>query len=297
MGAALDAFQTSPCHRVVFSPMAKLDAKERAELPNSAFAYVDSQGRRMLPINDEPHVRNALSRFNQVKFEDPAAKERAFRKLLTAATKYGIAPIGFVARQLKEAAGDETPADLPSGAVTFLLSDIEGSTALVHRLGDGYPEVLAQVQETIRGAVERQRGYEVDARADDFFAAFARASDALTAAVEIQRSLRDQHWPPPEAVRVRIGLHSGSPARTETGYVGLPVNTAARVCSAGHGGQILISNATREALGDTIPEAADVLSLGRFELHGLPHPEELLQVTVPDLSSTFPPPRAVPVSG
>ncbi|MDP9495726.1 MAG: hypothetical protein M3P87_10845, partial [Actinomycetota bacterium] len=209
--------------------MAKLDARKRAELPNSAFAYVDSNGRRMLPINDEPHVRNALSRFNQVKFESAAAKERAFRKLLTAATRYGIAPIGFVARQLKEAA-TEGPADLPSGPVTFLLSDIEGSTDLVHRLGDGYSEVLDGVQKMIREAVERNHGYEVDARADEFFAAFAQADAALAAALEIQRSLRDHPWPHGGAVRVRIGLHSGNPARTETGYVGLPVNTAARVC-------------------------------------------------------------------
>lgn len=271
--------------------MAKLDAKKRAELPNSAFAYVDSRGRRMLPINDEPHVRNALSRFNQVKFEDQAAKEKAFRKLLTAATKYGIAPVGFVARQLREAAGDEVTPDLPSGPVTFLLSDIEGSTVLVHKLGDRYPKVLAEVQTVIREAVGRLHGYEVDARADDFFAAFADASDALTAALEIQRSLRDHPWPKGQAVKVRIGLHSGSPARTETGYVGLPVNTAARVCSAGHGGQILLSAATREALGEAVPEGTELVRLGMFELHGLPHPEELFQVNVVDLPSEFPPPR------
>lgn len=271
--------------------MAKLDARKRAELPNSAFAYVDSKGRRLLPINDEPHVRNALSRFNQVKFEDEAAKERAFRKLLTAATKYGIAPIGFVARQLKEAARDEGTPDLPSGPVTFLFNDIEGSTVLVHRLGDRYPEVLAEVQTVIRKAVDRHHGYEVDARADEFFAAFAHAIDALTAALETQRALRDHPWPEGLAIRVRIGLHSGSPARTETGYVGLPVNTAARVCSAGHGGQILLSSATREALGEAAPEGIDFVSLGVFELHGLPHPEELLQVKTSDLPSEFPPPR------
>jgi class 3 adenylate cyclase len=271
--------------------MAKLDAKRRAELPNSAFAYVDSTGRRLLPINDEPHVRNALSRFNQVKFEDEAARERAFRRLLTAATKYGIAPIGFVARQLKEAARYEEAPDLPTGRVTLLLTDMEGSTVLVHRLGDRYPDVLAEVQTTIREAVDRHRGYEVDARADEFFAAFAHAGDALASALEIQRSLQGHEWPESVVVRVRIGLHSGSPARTETGYVGLPVNTAARVCSAGHGGQILLSAATRDALGGTVPEGSELVSLGIFELHGLPHPEQLLQVKVPDLPSEFPPLR------
>jgi class 3 adenylate cyclase len=267
--------------------MAKLDARKRAELPNSAFAYVDSKGNRLLPINDEPHVRNALSRFNQVKFEDQAAKERAFRKLLTAATKYGIAPIGFVARQLKEAAA-EGPADLPSGPVTLFLTDIEGSTGLVDRLEDGYPGVLSEVQGMIRTAVDRHHGYEVDARADEFFAAFAFATDALSAALQIQRELQDHSWSHHEAVRVRIGIHSGSPARTETGYVGLPVNTAARICAAGHGGQILLSSATREVLGEAVPEGADLMSLGVFELHGLPRAEELLQVVVRDLPSEFP---------
>jgi class 3 adenylate cyclase len=270
--------------------MAQLSAKQRAELPNSAFAYVDSQGRRLLPINDEPHVRNALSRFNQVKFEDEAAKERAFRKLLTAATQYGIAPIGFVARQLREAAAVEGPVDLPSGLVTLLLSDIEGSTGLVHRLGDRYPAVLTEVQAIIRAAVDRHRGYEVDARADEFFAAFARAGDAAMAALAIQRSLRDQTWPTKESVRVRVGIHSGSPARTETGYVGLPVNTAARVCNAGHGGQILVSGATRDELVKAEVEI-ELMSLGTFELHGLPRAEELLQVIVADLPSEFPPLR------
>ena len=271
--------------------MAKLDARKRGELPNSAFAYIDSRGNRLLPINDEPHVRNALSRFNQVKFEDQAAKERAFRKLLTAATKYGIAPIGFVARQLKEAAGDE-PADLPSGPVTFLLIDIEGSTVLLQQLGDRYPGVLTEVQTIIRGAVDRHHGYEVDARADEFFAAFGQAPDAMGAALEIQRSMQVHPWPDGEQVKIRIGLHSGSPARTETGYVGLPVNTAARVCNAGHGGQILVSKPAREMLDKDVPADVELVSLGAFELHGLPDPLELFQVNVPDLPSEFPPPRA-----
>ena len=118
--------------------MATLDARKRASLPDSAFAYVDSKGNRRLPINDESHVRNALSRFNQVKFESEEARERAFRRLLKAATKYGIAPIGFITRQLRQARGADS-SDLPSGAVTLLLSDIEGSTKLVQDLGEDYP--------------------------------------------------------------------------------------------------------------------------------------------------------------
>jgi class 3 adenylate cyclase len=269
--------------------MAELSKSARANLPNSAFAYIDSQGNRRLPINDESHVRNALSRFNQVKFEDEAARERAFRKVLTAATKYGIAPVGFVARQLREAAAREGSSDLPSGPVTFLFSDIEGSTPLLQRLGDAYPATLAEVRRVIGSAVEAYGGYEVDARADEFFAAFADAGSALGAALDVQRSMRDHEWPEGDPVRVRIGLHSGEPARTETGYVGLPVNTGSRVCDAGHGGQILVSGETWAILGE---EQSSLVDLGSHQLRGLPDPVALFQVVVDDLPKDFPPVRS-----
>ncbi|MGH8947955.1 MAG: DUF6582 domain-containing protein, partial [Acidimicrobiia bacterium] len=208
--------------------MPTLDARKRASLPNSAFAYVDSKGNRRLPINDEAHVRNALSRFNQVKFEDEEARERAFRRLLKAATDYGIAPIGFITRQLREAR--DAGLDLPSGAVTLLLSDIEGSTRLVQVLGEEYPPVLERVRTVIREAVGGHQGYEVDSRADEFFAVFADAGDGVATAIEIQRAMQEAKWPGDHRVQVRIGLNSGSPAVTDTGYVGLPVNVMARVC-------------------------------------------------------------------
>ena len=270
--------------------MAQLSKSARDRLPNSAFAYIDSNGRRLLPIHDESHVRNALSRFNQVKFEDEAAREKAFRRLLTAATRYGIAPVGFVARRLREAEAREKSADLPSGPVTFLFGDIEGSTGLVQSLGDGYSEILAIVQRLIRSAVEEDGGYEVDARADEFFAAFARADQALESAIRAQRALRDQAWPGTSEVRVRIGLHSGEPARTETGYVGLPVNIGSRVCDAGHGGQILLSGATFDAI-DRTADDVDLVALGEFELRGLPQKVALYQASVGDLGSEFPPLR------
>ena len=267
--------------------MATLDAKKRASLPNSAFAYVDSKGNRRLPIHDEAHVRNALSRFNQVKYESPEAREKAFRRLLKAAAEYGIAPVGFVTRQLREAARSEGSSDLPAGKVTLLLTDIEGSTGLVHELGPAYPELLEGVRSLIREAVEAQRGYEVDARADEFFAAFARADDAMAAAIGIQRSISDRSWSGHE-VRVRIGLHSGSPALTDTGYVGLPVHVMARVCTAGHGGQILVTAATRDEIGDLASGDIRMRGLGRFQLQGLPDLEELFQVEAPGLNSDFP---------
>jgi class 3 adenylate cyclase len=269
--------------------MATLDAKKRASLPDSAFAYVDSQGNRRLPIHDEAHVRNALSRFNQVRFESREAKERSFRRLLQAAAAYGIAPVGFVTRQLREAARQGETADLPSGLVTLLLSDIEGSTGLVQELGPGYPDLLEEVRRVIRDAVDTHHGYEVDARADEFFAAFASADDALAAAVAIHRATDGLSKSGGHRVRVRIGIHSGSPAVTDTGYVGLPVHVLARVASAGHGGQILITAAARDemaAVGDL-----SVRSLGRFRLHGLSGEEELIQVWATGFQSEFPAPR------
>ncbi|MGH8871347.1 MAG: adenylate/guanylate cyclase domain-containing protein [Acidimicrobiia bacterium] len=267
--------------------MATLDAKKRASLPNSAFAYVDSKGNRRLPINDEAHVRNALSRFNQVKFESNGAREKAFRRLLKAASDYGIAPVGFVTRQLREAARSGESADLPIGMITLLLTDIEGSTGLVHELGDRYQMLLEEVRSLIREVVEAHDGYEVDARADEFFAAFGRAADAIESAVEIQGRMAGRTWPGGRRVKVRIGLHTGSPALTDTGYVGLPVHVMARVCSASHGGQVLMTTATRDEYGE-VGRPVSFRSLGHHQLQGLPQAEELFQVLGPGLERDFP---------
>ena len=149
--------------------MPPLRAKERAQLPDSAFAYIDSKGRRRLPIHDASHVRNALARFSQVAFEDEAARDRARNRLLRAAKKHGIMPIGFINSQL------QPQRKLPRGAVTFLLTDIECSTELLGHLGDGYATLLAEVRRRVRGAVRQAAGHEVSARGDDVFAVFERA--------------------------------------------------------------------------------------------------------------------------
>lgn len=269
--------------------MATLDAKKRASLPNSAFAYVDSKGNRRLPINDEAHVRNALARFNQVKFESEEARERAFRRLLKAATDYGIAPVGFVTRQLREARSADS-SDLPSGLVTLMLTDIEGSTGLVHEMGDEYPSVLDHVRSLIRALVGGHDGYEVDSRADEFFAVFADAGDAVEAAIDIQRAMGDTSWPGGRQVRVRIGLNSGSPAITDTGYVGLAVHVTARVCNAGHGGQVLLTGTTRAELGESSGKSR-LRALGEVSLQGLLEPETLFQLMAPGLIEEFPPLR------
>ena len=277
--------------------MPSLDAKSRSRLKDAAFAYVDSQGHRRLPIHDAAHVRNALARFQQVAFEDDAARERARDKLLRAAKKHGIVPIGFFDGQIKQERTSATAlsraAEMsrwPRGSATFLFSDIEGSTKLLRSLGDGYAAVLRDARALIRASVTKSGGHEVDARADEFFAVFARPQRALDAAIAVQVALARRAWPDGHVVRVRVGIHSGRPTLTDTGYVGLAVHTAARVCDAGHGGQILVSSATVLALGEQ--PLASFRSLGRYRLEGLEDPEELSQVVAPGLAAEFPRLRA-----
>jgi class 3 adenylate cyclase len=264
-----------------------LGAKERAALPNSAFAYIDSAGQRRLPIHDEAHVRNALARFSRVSFEDEASRDRARMRLLTAAKKHGIMPLGFVSGQLRP---DQK---LPRGLVTFVLADIEGSTELVHRLGDGYGRVLVELRRLLRSAVRGGGGREIDARGDEYFAVFERADSAVGASVAIQRLVQDHPWAEGVELRIRIGIHTGRPTLNETGYLGLAVHTVARVCTSGHGGQIVLSSAARDALGEQLPDGVALQSLGTWRLNGLRESTELLQVLAKDLLTDFPPPRPV----
>jgi class 3 adenylate cyclase len=267
--------------------MPSLGARERAALPNRAFAYIDSQGRRMLPIHDQAHVRNALARFNRVSFEDDASRDRARMRLLKAAQKLGIMPLGFVGVQLRP------EQKLPRGQVTFALFDVEGSTELLRRLGDGYGPVLSQLRRLQRAAVQRAGGREVDAHGDELFAAFGRAASALDAAVAIQRGVRSHAWADGIDLRVRIGIHTGRPTLAETGYIGLAVHTVARVCTSAHGGQIVMSSATRDTLGRSVPDGLALKSLGMWRLDGLRESMELVQVRTEDLLDDFPPPRPV----
>jgi class 3 adenylate cyclase len=381
--------------------MTQLDEQARARLPDSAFAYIDSRGSRRLPINDEAHVRNALSRFNQVRFENEAARDRARTRLLKAAKKYGIVPIGFMSGQLRtqsrqaaagravvELGGLGTPAQLeerlrtvlgdptlsvlywsdsvaayldgtgqaavlpgegegravtllalvhdpavlndpdlarsvtaavklamenewmhgeiqaratevrtlPTGYLTFLFTDIEDSTGLVRRLGDGYDTFLGDVRRVLRGAVLGSGGREVETRADEMFAVFEQAPAALEAALAIQRQVRARAWPGGVEIRIRIGLHAGRPTLTDTGYIGLAIHTAARICFASHGGQILMSGAVRVAVAGAEPAGVSFKDLGRHQFHGLPAPEAFFQVEAPDLQRKFPPPRTLTAS-
>jgi class 3 adenylate cyclase len=280
--------------------VARLSARERAKLPDSAFAYIDSRGKRRLPIHDEAHVKNALARFDRVAFEDDAARERARTRLLNAAKKHNIVPIGFISGQLRAErklaiekerldgqAWGAGAAGLPAGFVTIVLTDIEGSTGLLTHLGDAYEAVLDGVREVIRAAVVRAGGREVEVRADEFFAVFERAGPAIETAVAVQRELARRAWPDDLAVRIRIGIHSGDITLTDGGYIGLSVHTAARVCTAGHGGQIVISEETRASIEPPL-DGISFRSLGLHELAGLPEAVLLHQVEADGLLTEFP---------
>jgi class 3 adenylate cyclase len=156
--------------------------------------------------------------------------------------------------------------ELPSGTVTFLFTDIEGSTRLLKTLGDAYAEVLAEHQRLLREAFAAHGGHEIDTQGDSFFVAFRRARDAVAAAVAAQRALSGHPWPEGVQVRVRMGLHSGEPNVGADRYTGLGVHRAARVAAVAHGGQILLSETTRSLVEDDLPPAVRLRELGRVAL-------------------------------
>src|SRR5579872_5533470 len=179
--------------------------------------------------------------------------------------------------------------ELPTGTITFLFTDIEGSTDLLQRLGPRYAGVLADQRALLRAAFANWNGSEVDTQGDAFFAAFPRAADALACAAEAQVTLAGHDWPEDSAVRVRMGLHTGEPILTGGGYVGLDVHRAARICSAGHGGQILLSQASRDLAETHLPEGATLRDLGEHRLKDLQRPEHIYQLVLPHLPAEFPP--------
>src|SRR5438128_6107277 len=171
--------------------------------------------------------------------------------------------------------------DRPSpGTVTFLFTDIEGSTGLVRVLRDRYGEVLEQHRRILRAAAADHEGEEVDTQGDAFFFSFHRAQDAVLAAAEAQRALAAHSWPDGAHVRVRMGIHTGEPGRSVTGYHGLGVVRAARISAAGHGGQVLVSQATRSLVEDEQLPGLEFKDLGEHQLKDLERPERLFQLTI-----------------
>ena len=179
--------------------------------------------------------------------------------------------------------------DLPSGTLTMLFTDIEGSTRLLRALGSGYATVLEDHRRLLRQAWHAHHGREVGVEGDSFFVVFRRARDAVAAAVEAQRALAAHDWPERGRVRVRIGVHTGEPDLDGTSYVGLGVHRAARIASAGHGGQVLLSEATRHVLEGDKPPGATFRDLGTCILSDFEEPQHLHQLVIDGLPAEFPP--------
>jgi class 3 adenylate cyclase len=182
--------------------------------------------------------------------------------------------------------------ELPGGTVTFLFSDIEGSTRLLEQLGDGYHELDRAHRRILREQLGAAAGQEVDRQGDAFFFSFARAKEAARGAVAAQRALAAHDWPNGADVKVRMGLHTGEPSVGEEGYVGMDVVRAARICSAGHGGQILLSETTRSLLGRDLPEGAELVDLGEATLKDI-EGERIFQLALRAGGSEFPPLKTV----
>src|SRR4029078_3040358 len=178
----------------------------------------------------------------------------------------------------------------PAGTVTFLFTDIEGSTKLLQELGDEYGMVVADHRRILRDAFGSGGGREGDTQGDAFFYSFARARDAVAAAAAGQHALAAHHWPGGAQVRVRMGLHTGEPAVGEEGYVGMDVVRAARFGSAGHGGQVLLSETTRPLVGGDLPEGVSIRDLGEQKLKDV-RAEHLYQLEFGGSPQYFPMPR------
>ena len=179
----------------------------------------------------------------------------------------------------------------PSGTITFLFTDIESSTALLDSLGPHYAAVLDTHHQIMRSAIRNWNGKEADTQGDSFFVTFARALDAVQCAAEAQRALQSYPWTDGKAPRVRMGLHTGEPLIASTGYVGIDVHRAARIGDAAHGGQVLLSQTTRELVIHDLPKGISIRELGEYRLKDLKYPAPIYQLVVEGLPAEFPPVR------
>jgi predicted ATPase/class 3 adenylate cyclase len=202
---------------------------------------------------------------------------------------------GVIGRLWAQPGGYDTRkmAELPTGTITFLFTDIEGSTKLLQLLGERYREVVEAHGRILRRAILSAGGGEVRTEGDSFFAVFPTPAAAIRAAVQAQLDLTEQAWPESHPVRVRMGLHTGEGVLQGQDYIGLDVHRAARIAAAGHGGQVLISDATRGVVERDLPEGVRLRDLGDHRLKDLDHPERLFQLVIPGLPADFPVPKSL----
>jgi class 3 adenylate cyclase len=187
--------------------------------------------------------------------------------------------------------------NLPSGTVTFVFSDIEGSTSLLKQLGDErYAGVLRTHRRIMRETFGAHHGQEIDTQGDAFFYSFPRARDAVAAAVEVQRAHEHEAWPEGVSVRLRLGLHTGEPAVGDEGYTGLDVVRASRIAAVGRGGQVLLSETTRAIVAGDLPEGVELYALGDQRLRDIDRPEPLHELRIDDVPTT-PSTEPMPATG
>ena len=180
-------------------------------------------------------------------------------------------------------------AALPEGTVTLLFTDIEGSTRLLQDLGEAYGDLLTDHRRLLRSRFEENGGVVVDTQGDAFLVAFKRARDAVIAAVEAQQALAAHDWSGSAGPRVRMAIHTGEPSHLGEGFVGLSLHRAARICSAGHGGQVLLSATTRDLVQDHLPSGVALLDLGKHHLKDLDRPERIVQLVIEGIPPVFSP--------
>jgi serine/threonine protein kinase/class 3 adenylate cyclase len=178
---------------------------------------------------------------------------------------------------------------LPTGTVTFLFTDIEGSTKLLEHLRGEYAALLAEHHEIMRAAFAKWNGHEIGTQGDSFFVTFSRAADAVACAMDTQRALAAQQWTQGVTVRVRMGLHTGEPIVARANYVGMDVHLAARIAAIGHGGQVLLSQTTRGLIYQDLPIDASLRDLGEHKLKDIRYAQPIFQLNIQGLPSEFPP--------
>jgi predicted ATPase/class 3 adenylate cyclase/DNA-binding CsgD family transcriptional regulator len=244
-----------------------------------------------IPQEIEEVVLKALAKEPERRFPNvqsfALALEEAFYRATAAPPRIASISEQSMTRT-RDQQGQRSSSDLPTGTVTMLFTDIEGSTRLLERLGDRYVGVLAQCRRVMRNIFQEWNGHEVDTQGDAFFVVFARASDAVQAAANVQRALATHPWPEGERVRVRMSISTGEPTRTAEGYVGMDVHRAARIMSAAHGGQVLLSQATATLVEQDLPDDISLRDLGEFRLKDLGRPRRLFQLVISGLPADFP---------
>ena len=183
--------------------------------------------------------------------------------------------------------------ETPTGTVTFLFTDIEGSTRLAQELGAGWPPLLERHRQVARAAWNEQQGVEIGTEGDSFFVVFSSAPQATAAAVTVQRGLASEAWPAAGEIRCRMGLHTGEGVLSGGSYVGLDVHRAARIANAGHGGQVLLSSTTRALVEGTLPAGVTLREMGEHRLKDLSRPEHIWDLVIEGVASDFPPLRTL----